>query len=136
MRTSPKRMEDQVGKNPQLRANELEERLIDFAVRIVRLSANLPRTAAGKHIAGQLMRSGTSPAPNYGEARGAESQADFVHKLAIVLKELNETSVWLRIIGRSGMLTERLISQLVEENNELCKILTASLKTARGRPVK
>ncbi|MGI8732834.1 MAG: four helix bundle protein [Pyrinomonadaceae bacterium] len=134
--TSPKRMEDQVEKNPQLRANELEERLIDFVVRIVRLSANLPRTAAGKHIAGQIMRSGTSPAPNYGEARGAESQTDFVHKLAIVLKELNETSIWLRIIGRSGMLRERLIAQLVQENNELCKILTASLKTARGRPVK
>jgi hypothetical protein len=80
-------MEDQVESNQQLRANELEERLIDFAVRIVRLSANLPRTAAGRHIAGQIMRSGTSAAPNYGEARGAESQADFVHKLAIVLKE-------------------------------------------------
>ena len=94
-------MEDQIERNPQLRANELEERLIDFAVRIGRLSTNLPRTAAGKHIAGQIMRSGTSPAPNYGEARGAESQADFVHKLAIALKELNETSIWLRIIGRS-----------------------------------
>ena len=129
-------MEDQVERNQQLRANELEERLIDFAVRIVRLSSNLPRTAAGKHIAGQIMRSGTSPAPNYGEARGAESQADFVHKRAIVLKELNETSVWLRIIGRSGLLRETLIVHLVQENNELCKILTASLKTARGRPMK
>ena len=129
-------MEDQVERNQQLRANELEARLIDFAVRIVRLSSNLPRTAAGKHIAGQIMRSGTSPAPNYGEARGAESRADFVHKLAIVLKELNETSIWLRIIGRSGLLRESLIVQLVQENNELCKILTASLKTARGRPTK
>jgi four helix bundle protein len=126
-------MEDQVERDPQLRANVLEERLIDFAVRIINLSANLPRTAAGKHIAGQILRSGTSPAPNYGEARGAESQADFVHKLAIVLKELNETSIWLRIIARSGMLTERLIARLVQENNELCRILTASLKTARGR---
>ena len=126
-------MEDQCATNPQLRANELEERLIEFAVRIVRLSANLPRTAAGKHIAGQIMRSGTAPAPNYGEARGAESQADFVHKLAIVLKELNETSIWLRIIGRSGILRESLLVRLVQENNELCKILTASLKTARGR---
>ena len=129
-------MEDQVERDPQLRANVLEERLIDFAVRIINLSANLPRTAAGKHIAGQILRSGTSPAPNYGEARGAESQADFVHKLAIVLKELNETSIWLGIIGRSGMLTERLIAHLVQENNELCRILTASLKTARGRTVK
>src|SRR5688572_6017340 len=112
-------MDDQVERSPQLRANELEDRLIDFAVRIVRLSANLPRTTAGKHISSQIMRSGTSPAPNYVEARGAESQADFVHKLAIVLKELNETSIWLRIIGRSGMLREALIAQLVRENNEL-----------------
>jgi len=130
-------MEDKVEKDPQSRANVLEERLIDFAVRIVRLSANLPRTAAGRHIAGQILRSGTSPAPNYGEARGAESQADFEHKLAIVvLEELNETSIWLRIIGRSEMLTDELIARLVQENNELCKILTASLKTARGRTVK
>ena len=129
-------MEDKVEKDPQSRANLLEERLIDFAVRIVRLSANLPRTAAGRHIAGQILRSGTSPAPNYGEARGAESQADFEHKLAIVLEELNETSIWLRIIGRSEMLTDELIARLVQENNELCKILTASLKTARGRTVK
>ena len=129
-------MEDQVESTQQLRVNELEERLIDFAVRIVRLSANLPRTTAGKHIASQIMRSGTSPAPNYGEARGAESQADFVHKLAIVLKELNETSIWLRIIVRSGMLREALIAQLVQENNELCRILTASLKTARARQTK
>jgi four helix bundle protein len=129
-------MEDKVEKDPQSRANVLEERLIDFAVRIVRLSANLPRTAAGRHIAGQILRSGTSPAPNYGEARGAESQADFEHKRAIVLEELNETSIWLRIIGRSEMLTDELIARLVQENNELCKILTASLKTARGRTVK
>ena len=73
-------------------ADQLEERLISFAVRIIKLSGCLPRTAAGKHIAGQILRSGTSPAPNYGEARGAESRADFVHKIRVVLKELNETS--------------------------------------------
>jgi four helix bundle protein len=126
-------MDDQIEKTPQAPANELEERLIDFAVRIVRLSSNLPRTTAGRHMAGQILRSGTSVAPNYDEARGAESHADFVHKLAIVLKELNETSIWLRIICRSGMLKEKLITQLVQENHELRKILTASLKTARKR---
>src|SRR4029079_18683740 len=93
----------------QIRANALEERLINFAVRIVKLSANLPKTPAGKHIAGQILRSGTSPAPNYGEARGAESHADFVHKLRIVLKELNETSIWLRIVERSQLLKRELI---------------------------
>ena len=118
---------------PQSRADLLEERLIDFAVRIIKLSANLPRTPAGKHIAGQIMRSGTSPAPNYGEARGAESHADFVHKLRIVLKELNETSIWLRMIERSHLLKRELLVELTDENRELCKIFTVSLKTARNR---
>ncbi|HKO60602.1 MAG TPA: four helix bundle protein, partial [Pyrinomonadaceae bacterium] len=68
------------------RADALEERLIEFAVRVIRLCANLPKSPPGKHIAGQILRSGTSPAPNYAEARGAESQADFIHKLRIVLK--------------------------------------------------
>src|SRR6185312_11930948 len=118
--------------NPQFRADELEERSIDFAVRIVRLSASLPRTAAGRHIAGQILRSGTSPAPNYGEARGAESHADFVHKLRIVVKELNETSIWLRIIDRSRIMKPQLLSSIMQESKELCRIFTSSLKTARA----
>jgi four helix bundle protein len=116
----------------QFKANEFEERLIDFAVRIIKLSACLPKTPAGKHIAGQILRSGTSPAPNYGEARGAESRADFAHKIGIVLKELNETSIWLRIIYRSGLQKRELLLDLIEENRELCKIFTSSLKTARS----
>ena len=114
----------------QMRADELEERLVDFAVRIVKLSAGLPKTPAGKHIAGQILRSGTSPAPNYGEARGAESHADFVHKLRIVLKELNETSIWLRVIERSQILRKELLTDISGESRELCRIFTASLKTA------
>jgi four helix bundle protein len=117
--------------NYQSRADQLEERLIDFAVRIVRLSTSLPRTPAGKHIAGQILRSGTSPAPNYGEARGAESRADFVHKLRIVLKELNETSIWLRIIERSRMMKMELLAEMLKENKDLCRIFAVSLKTAR-----
>lgn len=116
----------------QSRADELEDRLIEFAVRIVKLAAGLPKTPAGKHIAGQILRSGTSPAPNYGEARGAESHADFVHKLCIVLKELNETSIWLRIIERSEMVGRGLLTDLTGENCELSKIFTASIKTARS----
>jgi four helix bundle protein len=114
-------------------ADELEERLVDFAVRIIKLSASLPRTPAGKHVAGQILRSGTSPAPNYGEARGAESRADFVHKIRVVLKELNETSVWLRIIERSRLLKVESMIDIVQENGDLCKIFAASLKTARSR---
>lgn len=121
-----------IGPGSQARADKLEERLIDFAVRIVILSANLPKTPAGKHIAGQIMRSGTSPAPNYGEARGAESHADFIHKLGIVLKELNETSIWLKIVERSQLLRKELIKDIINENSELCRIFAASLKTARN----
>ncbi|MEP6717744.1 MAG: four helix bundle protein [bacterium] len=117
---------------PQARADELENRLIDFAVRIIKLSANLPKTPAGKHIAGQILRSGTSPAPNYGEARGAESNADFVHKLGIVLKELNETSIWLRVIERSQLLKRELLVEIIGEHRELSRIFTSSLKTAKG----
>ena len=114
-------------------ADALEERLIDFAVRIIKLSACLPKTPAGRHIAGQILRAGTSPAPNYGEARGAESQADFVHKLRIVLKELNETSIWLRIIRRSRILREEVLTEILEENKSLSRIFTSSLKTSRAK---
>lgn len=120
------------GNQAKLTAEELEERLINFAVRIIKLVANLPKTPAGKHIAGQLLRSGTSPAPNYGEARGAESHADFIHKYGVVLKELNETFVWLRIIERSGLLKPDLMTDLLDENQQLCRIFTSSLKTARS----
>ena len=124
-------------KNPrgQWLADRLGDRLIEFAVRIIKLSASLPRTPAGKHIAGQVLRSGTSPAPNYGEARGAESHADFVHKLGVVLKELNETRIWLRVIERSDLLRKEMIEDIIQETTELCRIFTSSLKTAR-RPIR
>lgn len=124
-------MDSSVPRNDQSQADKLEERLIDFAVRIVKLSAHLPKTPAGKHIAGQILRSGTSPAPNYGEARGAESIPDFIHKIRIVLKELNETSVWLRVIQRSNMLRSELILDIIGENKELCKIFARTVKTTR-----
>jgi four helix bundle protein len=79
------------------RANTLEERLVQFAVDIVTLVAQLPQNPQAKHIGNQILRSGTAAAPNY-EARAAESRADFVHKLKICLKELNETAIWLRIL--------------------------------------
>ena len=72
----------------------LEDRLVEFAERVIRLAESLPKTPVGRHMLGQLIRSGTSPAPNYGEAQDAESRADFVHKMKIVLKELRETRVW------------------------------------------
>jgi four helix bundle protein len=127
------RMETEAAiRSSQSKADALQERLIDFAVRIIKLSAGLPKTPAGKHIAGQILRSGTAPAPNYGEARGGESHADFVHKLGIVLKELNETFIWLCVIDRSKMLKPELLTGIIEENRELARIFTSSLKTARA----
>ena len=124
--------DETVNQSTQARADDLEERLIDFAVRIIKLSANLPNTSAGKHISGQILRSGTSPAPNYGEARGAESHADFIHKIGIALKELNETCIWLRVIERSGLVKPELLIEIIDENKQLCRIFTSSLKTARA----
>jgi four helix bundle protein len=117
----------------QSQADILEERLIEFAVRVIKLSVKLPKTAAGRHIAGQILRSGTSPAPNYGEARGAESANDFTHKLRVVVKELNETLIWLRIIERSQLLRADLLVDIISENIELCKIFATTLRTARTR---
>ena len=79
---------------------DLEERLLEFSVRIIKIVEMLPNTRTGNHIAGQLLRSGTSPYPNHGEAQSAESQKDFVHKLRISLKELRETERWLKLIQR------------------------------------
>jgi four helix bundle protein len=86
------------------KSNDLERRLIDFAVRVIKVADSLPKSPAGKHIAGQLLRSGTSAAPNYAEARGAQSTADFIHKLKIALKELNESCVWLKMICQAELM--------------------------------
>lgn len=113
------------------KGDDIEERLVDFAVRVIRLCTELPANAAGRHVAGQLLRSGTSPAPNYGEARGAESSRDFVHKLKIVLKELNESRIWLKIIIRSQLLPPHRMHGIVQECDELCRIINSSIKTMR-----
>ena len=114
------------------RTFDLEERLIDFAVRIIRIAESLPKTRVGNHIAGQLVRCGTSPAPNYGEAQSAESRADFIHKMKISLKELRETKVWLLMIERARLIkpTSKL-QPLIEENDELISIFVSSIQTAK-----
>ena len=101
--------------------------------RIIDLVACLPKTTAGRHIAGQVQRSGTSPAPNYAEARGADSRADFVHKLRIAIKELNETGIWLLIILKARMAPEELVAGLSKENRELARMLSASIRTAQAK---
>jgi four helix bundle protein len=114
-------------------SDQLEERLVAFAARIVRLASRLNKDFLGRHMANQVLRSGTSAAPNYAEARGAESRADFIHKMRIVQKELNETAVWIRIISKSSLISQNLIVDILAENRELCRIATASIKTARGK---
>ena len=111
---------------------ELENRLIDFAVEIIGVVEALPSTKAGNHIAGQLIRSGTSPAPNYGEARSAESRKDFIHKMKISLKELRETMIWLKIISRKRMVESDGIAAVITECDELISIFVSSTRTADG----
>ena len=104
------------------RPNELQKRLITFAAKIVDVSVRLPRTREGRHIGAQVLRSGTATAANYGEARGAESRSDFIHKLRIVLKELNETAVWLELIAECSLVPREKLVGIVAENQELCRI--------------
>ena len=120
---------DSMATNPK--ADHLERRLVQFAIDIVTLSGQLPQNAQVKHIGAQILRSGTAPAPNYGEAKTAESRSDFIHKLKIALKELNETAIWLRILHGSVAENTDFLNRLIAENTELCKILVASIQTAR-----
>jgi four helix bundle protein len=117
-------------------SDELVERLISFAARVGKVVDALPDTRMGRHIGGQLVRSGTSPAPNYEEACAGESRADFVHKLSICLKELRESSCWIRLIIKTEMLPEHRMGELLDECNQLCKIIAQSIVTAKEKKEK
>lgn len=113
---------------------DLQDRFVDYSVRIIKVSESLPDTKAGKHVCSQILRSGTSPAANYGEAQSAESRADFIHKLKLALKELRETEVWLKIIVRSEMIEPSAkLSPVLEETDELISILFKSIETSKKR---
>jgi len=113
------------------RKYDLEKRLIDFAVSIINIVEMLPDTRVGNHIAGQLIRCGTSPSSNYGEAQSAESRNDFIHKIKIILKELRETLVWLKIIHRKALIPRKQdLDAVLKECNELISIFVTSTKTA------
>jgi four helix bundle protein len=109
----------------------LSERLLAFAVRIGKAVNALPATRLGRHIAAQLIRSGTSAAPNYEEACAAESRGDFVHKLSICLKELRESRFWIRLIIESDLLPKKKMADLQDECAQLCKIVARSIVTAK-----
>lgn len=110
---------------------DLEERLINFSVAIIKLINEMPKSQAGKHLSGQLVRSGTSVSLNYGEAQSAESRKDFIHKMKIILKELRETFVCLKIIHKIKLFKfENNIIKVKKENNELISIFVKSIGTA------
>jgi four helix bundle protein len=111
---------------------DLEDRLIEFAVRIIDLAEALPGTVASKNLSSQIVRSGTSPALNYAEAQSAESKNDFVHKMKICLKELRETLVCLKIILLKGYFKENKLAALLKENSELISIFVKSIQTAKN----
>jgi four helix bundle protein len=113
------------------RVYDLEDRLIDFGVRAMDVVEALPDTRSGNHVAGQLIRCGTSPASNYGEAQSAESQGDFIHKMKVCLKELRESRIWLKMIDRKGLIKpSSRLEPVLGECNELISIFVTSIKTA------
>ncbi|MDI6886003.1 MAG: four helix bundle protein [archaeon] len=112
---------------------DLSERLLDFAAGILRLVVRLNKTAIGRHIGNQLMRSATSSGANYEEACGAESKADFIHKMQLVLKELRESLYWLKLVKKSGLISDRDLQPLLSEVEELVKIVAKSIITAKSK---
>src|SRR5436309_9881938 len=111
---------------------DLEDRLLDFAVSVVELTESFPSTRAGNHVAGQLLRCGTSPLSNHGEAQASESRNDFIHKFSICLKELKESRRWFRLAKRVPLIkapTE--FDPLLEETEALIKIFATSIRTAQ-----
>ena len=116
------------------RKYDLEERLLEYSVNIIKLVEELPNTRAGNHVAGQLLRSGTSPYPNHGEAQAAESKKDFIHKMRVCLKELRESHRWLKLIQRVPLVKPtELLNNLLQETDELIKIFVSSIRTAEKK---
>ena len=113
---------------------ELESRLIDFSVSTIRISNKMNRSYVARHLSSQLVRSGTSASLNYGEAMSGESIRDFIHKMKIILKELRETHVCLKIVEKTNLCSDLIsLNHLKKENNELISIRVASINTAAKR---
>ena len=111
---------------------DLSDRLLEYSARVIRLTESLPTSRAGNHVAGQLLRCGTSPYPNHGEAQAAESQRDFIHKMSVCLKELRESERWLRLIVRVPLINQpERLADLIDETDQLIRIFVASIDTAQ-----
>jgi four helix bundle protein len=112
---------------------KIEERLLDYSARVIKLVEALPKTLVGRRIADQLLRSAMSAGANYEEAQGAESREDFTHKLQIALKELRESGYWLRLLVRSGKVTIKRMGALIDESDQLRAMLSKAVATAKGK---
>lgn len=118
--------------NTKSRKYDLEERLVKFGLKVMELVALLPDSIAGRHLAGQILRSGTAPALNYGEAQVAESRKDFIHKMKLCVKELKELHISLKLVQRSEMTeNSKLTDFCCQECLELIRIFMASIQTAK-----
>ena len=113
--------------------DEFAERLLDFAVRIINMCGKLPKSFLGNHVKKQLLRSATSIGANFEEARGAGTDADFLNKMNISLKEARESLYWIKIIHRTKVFSDNRLNDLIEENNEICAIFVSSVKTIKDR---
>jgi|SRR5579871_311628 len=111
---------------------DLGERFLDYAARVVKLVSALPATLVARRIGDQLLRSGIAVGANYEEARAAESNSDFVHKLQVALKELRESNYWLRLLVRAEVLPTERLNPLLDESNQLRAILSKAVATAKG----
>jgi four helix bundle protein len=119
-----------------MKKQELEDRLIAFSVNVVKMTKRMPDTFASIHLANQIIRSASAPALMYAEACAAESPRDFIHKMAMGLKELRETKINLRMILLSGYVTDKMIGDLLEENEQLIRIFWKSIDTAKRNRLK
>jgi len=119
----------------RMKGENISIRLRRFAAQVIRLCQAFPKGPAAKHILVQLVRAATGGGSNYEEARGAESRADFIHKVGVANKEMREALYWLRLIQDAELVVTEEVEALVGEANELVAILTASIKTAKQREV-
>ncbi len=113
--------------------NELKKRTKQFALRILKLTAALPKTVEARVIQNQLARAGTSVAANYRASCRGRSRAEFISKMGVVTEEADECCFWMELIVEGKMLTEKKVKSLLQEANELTAIMTSSRKTAQSK---
>ena len=116
-----------------MKGDDIAQRLLSFAVQVLHVLGKLPKSPEAQHVVRQRSRCATAPGAHYEEARGAESRADFVHKVKIADKEMRESRYWLRVIQHAELAPPLDLERVIDEAGQLVAILTASAKTAAHR---